>query len=1103
MKLSLDQLFDLSEQLELRWKGFARSDIAHRGQLVNDIADFVRVCAENGVFVPPGSADRRALRSILDHWSSRLRETGTDVRATPLLAEFDPKAGVVLEGPCPWPGLNVYTADQRASFFGRDNEIDQAVEHLEVPGNRILLIVGSSGSGKSSLALAGILPRLHDEHGDAWLFAPPFTPGAEPIMALAEVVAAAIRQPERASEIWRTLNEVPEQSLATLAAACEDRPLTLLIDQFEELLTLCRDPGEQGRFARILCALSDPGTVPGGFVTRILVTLRTDHLDRFARADSLSPLHRRLIGEHNWDQLSTIGFDQIRRAIKEPPDNAALRFVPPELVDRLASQTAGLANGLPLLQFALQRLWDTRPKNAEDRPLDLITQEMVDELPDVQGALGRVAEGLFRGYTEAQQRVCERLLLELVVLDENFEEPLRRRRSENELVDVLEHRGYAPDDIDKVIDDFVAHHLLRRFGEKPDSRLEVAHEALLRHWPHIHELLTGTGVKERLHLVKEIGREAAEWADRGTEDLLRLHGNRLERAIAYAGEGWLVDETTTRYIEACGKRDQLIREQRKRAETAERARRAFRIKAALAAFAGLVLAWVCAQYVYLPRQKIVNTLNSAAINQGSNHLRQRILFLLASLQQTEDWPWSLVIGSQQARKELKATLLRAPVFGGQFPAGLDPSGSKLAYLEYDQDHPAELFVQDLEDLAKGVKGKPLPVPLEDIFRAKMSRPPSVGFVSVEQTAPEVEHQAVVIAGAEPGQLLASIHGSEPQPASSEGLMTRDRFPPWADFGNGRLRYIKLDFKQGLIDGMTVQPTKASGVTEIHFVGLEKPYPIDWQPEERSARRIPVLADDCDFYAFMGLPEEQTSPFYPLLWFGEADGSAAPRTISVSLDQGSGAPVSVAIARGCGAVFVRAPRQLIALDLQGQRDLQKFKEYSLEIPEAISGFVPSSFPLASPPLAVAPFAGDKGWRGAWMIEDGVAVVDARVGTTDTLKPEPLLRDNDRPLPLLIGLEATASLSRLTMSRDGNFLMLMQQRSFVAKPDVRVFDLRVDLRQRQLETMKDADLREEACRVARFLGGSELKPEDLGGWLQAEDLPQPCPAESKEPGDQVSR
>ena len=584
---NLDQLIDQSEQFETRWEERQSGGEPQRDKLLGDLTEFVRVCATHGVFIPLGSPDRRALRSILDRWNSRLREAG--VQAGEELAEYDPKAGVALEGPCPYPGLNAYTAKQRGTFFGREEEINRAAKHFETAGNRIWLIYGSSGSGKSSLALAGILPRLQDSHKGSWLFAPPFTPGAQPNLALAKAVARAIRQPKRAPEIERGLADAPDDALAFLATVCKGRPLTLLVDQFEELLTLCRDTNEQGRFARIICALSDPETSVEGFTAHVLLTLRTDHLGRFEHADALAPLHRRLIGEHNYDQLSTIRFADIRRAIKEPADQLGLRFVPPDLIDRLANQAAGLANGLPLLQFALQRLWDTRPVNSDGKPLDLITQEMVDSLPDVQGALGKVAAHCFEAFSEPQRRACERLLQELVVLDENFEEPLRRRRGERELIEELQAKArHRTEDIKRVINDFVDERLLRRFGVGRTSQLEIAHEALLRHWPHLRELLTGADAKDRLHLVKQIGRESAEWADRGChDDELRLHGGRLQRAVEYAEDGWFADKNARAYIEACQRReeenlrrDQEVLEQRERADAAERAQQEALAKAA-------------------------------------------------------------------------------------------------------------------------------------------------------------------------------------------------------------------------------------------------------------------------------------------------------------------------------------------------------------------------------------------------------------------------------------------------------------------------------------------------------------------------------------------
>src|SRR6185369_1210303 len=205
-------------------------------------------------------------------------------------------------------------------------------------------------------------------------------------------------------------------------------------------------------------------------------------LARFESNNALQTLHARLVGEENERYLSAIGFDEIKRAIQKPAEEIGLRFIPASLIDRLASETAGHSNGLPLLQFALRRLWDTRPRNESDEPLDLVTEEMVKALPDVERALGAVADSIFHTFSHSQRQICERLLLELVVLDESFEEPLRRRRNDAELIEVLQAWFPVASDVTQVINEFVAAGLLRCCGAEPNRQIEVAHEALLRHW---------------------------------------------------------------------------------------------------------------------------------------------------------------------------------------------------------------------------------------------------------------------------------------------------------------------------------------------------------------------------------------------------------------------------------------------------------------------------------------------------------------------------------------------------------------------------------------------------------------------------------------------
>ncbi len=513
---SLDQFLDKSEEFESKIKKLfeGKRDDLELEQFIAELTQWIQEIAEHGYYIPFGSADRRAFRSLIDRWSSRLQRLGITIAEFPRLAEFDPKAGIPLDIECPYPGLDHYTENQSGSFFGREDLVLSCVEHLEKPGNRILMIIGASGAGKSSLAMAGILAQLIKKYPSTWLFSGRMTPGANPLASFAELVAMAIGEPDRATEIKSRLVEKPDKAHSRLAELCSNKPLFLFIDQFEELLTLCSNADEQSIFAKLLFVLSDPATSNNGFFCKVLLTLRTDHLARFESNKNLEPLHSRLVGQKsgkndgssNFAYLSAIGFQEIKSAIKNPADKVGLRFIPESIIDQLASQTAGLSNGLPLLQFSLRRLWETRPKDKNNKPLDLVNQKMVQDLPDVARSLGKVADTLFEKFSEKQKKISDRLMLELMVLDENFEVPLRRRRNEEELKIVLNKRSPEPEDVETVIGEFVKAGLLRRFGDEQNRQLEVSHEALLRHWEHIYQILTVAEVKEMLHLIKQIGR---------------------------------------------------------------------------------------------------------------------------------------------------------------------------------------------------------------------------------------------------------------------------------------------------------------------------------------------------------------------------------------------------------------------------------------------------------------------------------------------------------------------------------------------------------------------------------------------------------------------
>jgi hypothetical protein len=188
-------------------------------------------------------------------------------------------------------------------------------------------------------------------------------------------------------------------------------------------------------------------------------------------------------------------------------------------------------------------------------------------LPTVQGALGTVAEEVFQslGNTE-QQELCERLMQELVLLDENFSEPLRRRRAKSEILTICRYKEWPETVMETIIAAFVAKKLLRPCGEN-DEYLEVAHEAMFRNWKRFREWISGQEAKTRMNAIKTIEREATDWhINENPKDLLKLSGQPLELAGKYKNEHWLVDSVSTSYIEACQLKEQSEIELKRQAE---------------------------------------------------------------------------------------------------------------------------------------------------------------------------------------------------------------------------------------------------------------------------------------------------------------------------------------------------------------------------------------------------------------------------------------------------------------------------------------------------------------------------------------------------------
>ncbi|MCA9548253.1 MAG: caspase family protein, partial [Myxococcales bacterium] len=393
---------------------------------------------------------------------------------TPRLIE-DPRLDAAAN---PWRGLKAYERTHAPLFFGRDGEIAALQDRLTA-AERLLVVLGASGTGKSSLVKAGLLPRL----AAGWTVLGPERPGADP-MGMVQRLGAG----------W----------------VAAEGPVLAVVDQFEELFTHNASPGAVSRACHALEALLADGC-------RVLLTLRSDFEGR-AQGTALG--HRFAQARYVVPPMDRNG---LRAVIEQPAQLRVLYFEPPELVDTLVDEVQALPGGLPLLSFTLAELYVAHvERDAGDRAL---RQADYDALGGVTGALQSRAEALYAAANPAEQESLRRLMLRAVTVD--VDKVARRRVPLAE----LRYEAFAETRrTQAVVDRMVAARLLVSGANDDGVRyVEPAHDALVRGWHRVYEWLhAGADV---LPLQRALRHQAVEWAGRGQPTSMLWHDDaRLPQA---------------------------------------------------------------------------------------------------------------------------------------------------------------------------------------------------------------------------------------------------------------------------------------------------------------------------------------------------------------------------------------------------------------------------------------------------------------------------------------------------------------------------------------------------------------------------------------------
>jgi len=416
----------------------------------------------------------------------------------------------------PYKGLKRFELEDKDDFFGRDQFLKELVDELEK--TNLILLLGASGSGKSSIVRAGLLPYLSREWKSR-LVNFTFTPDQDPFESLYANLLSRYKQAE--ARIAREAKSETLTQVVTTLRQPESRWF-LFIDQFEELFTTSQ-VAQRDRFIDGLVQLNTALKLLGSAKdcpVKIMATMRADFLDRLSPYPALviaTNQHRPIIAEMQQDEL--------RLAIEQPAAQHGVVFET-GLVEEIIKGVQGQAGYLPLLQYTLNLLWEhesQRSTLAQDRALHTQTYR---DLGGVRGALQKHVDQIYGALTESEQVAAQRIFLKLVEIGGNEEsgtewKPVRRRAIRSEFQDVTE---------EQVLTRLVNENLLvsDRQRQAEESTLEIAHEILLTSW----EMLN-TWIKENrqaIALRNRLNDDVMRWQTKKPEDELWT-GSKLEQIL--------------------------------------------------------------------------------------------------------------------------------------------------------------------------------------------------------------------------------------------------------------------------------------------------------------------------------------------------------------------------------------------------------------------------------------------------------------------------------------------------------------------------------------------------------------------------------------------
>ncbi|MBK7996801.1 MAG: serine/threonine-protein kinase PknK [Blastocatellia bacterium] len=381
----------------------------------------------------------------------------------------------------PYPGLTTFKSENANLFYGREREIESVLNRLKI--TPFLAIVGPSGTGKSSFVQAGIIPNL----GKNWLTVT-LRPSVTPI---ANLLAKLDKQEFNINKFNHLKND--EKFLSYVlqdVAKNKHASILLVVDQFEELFTLCSDKDEQQLYAKYLSNAAYSEEEP----IRIIITLRDDFL---IKVKSLSGLQDKIT--QNLELLTTPETMDLLRILVEPAKKLNYVFEDSELPKEIVQTVKQEASALPLLAFTVAKLWEFR-----DQQFKQIRRKTYESMGGVGGALARHAESMIEQMSQSERSLVKEAFRHLIT-----SEGTRTTLTRQELLELLGSNKDSEIVLEKLINNRL---LVSAEGEKGTERIELVHEALLSSWPRLinwrQEMAEGARLRDQLRIA------AQQWHER-------------------------------------------------------------------------------------------------------------------------------------------------------------------------------------------------------------------------------------------------------------------------------------------------------------------------------------------------------------------------------------------------------------------------------------------------------------------------------------------------------------------------------------------------------------------------------------------------------------